>query len=512
MFYSILFPEGKQWNRHKLVKQPDCFKDTGLDKLSGLFESSAKELLDVFFTPLSDIRIIKYRQHILQDLSNERIRSSCTAFSDSINATALRMAAIRKSLVLSGKKNVCYVAEGTMLECAEEYCRAITMFSAESTSMQFKSAGLRDFSAYLKQYCNSQTFTNLYERVKRLRDGFNSIRYCMLINNGTIKIRTYEGQKDFTQQVLTLFERFRQGEVNDYRRKTEEEPYAGHVEEAVLHLLSGMYKRIFNDLNDFCTAYSDFEDSTLLRFADEIRFYLFWINLTAPLKAAGLQFCYPVIAENPAHLYARDCFDITLALKKNGSVVTNDFTLDDPERIIVITGPNQGGKTTFARTFAQLHWLAAIGLNVPGHSALLCLFDHILTHFEREEKISSLNGKLQDDLVRLHYLLEKATKHSIVIINEIFSSTTTADALLLGTKMMDMLTDRECPAVVVTFLDELALHGPETVSMMSLADPDDAAKRSFKIVRKPPDGLAYAVQLAEKHGLTYKKLYERLGQ
>ncbi len=126
--------------------------------------------------------------------------------------------------------------------------------------------------------------------------------------------------------------------------------------------------------------------------------------------------------------------------------------------------------------------------------------------------MSTLNGKLQDDLVRLHELLQKATSRSIIIVNEIFASTTLSDALSLGGHMMEILTKLNAPAVLVTFLDELAVYGPETVSMMSTIREDDPTKRTFRIIRKPPDGLAYALHIASKHRLTYQQLCGRLSK
>jgi len=63
----------------------------------------------------------------------------------------------------------------------------------------------------------------------------------------------------------------------------------------------------------------------------------------------------------------------------------------------------------------------------------------------------------------------------------------------------------------VTFIDEFASLAESTVSMMSTVDEDDAMRRTFLVVRRPADGLAYAATLAQKHRLGYDTLKERLG-
>ena len=506
-FRSILFdePDGAI---EPSVKAPDFFRDLNLDQIVDGITANRQEydLKPFFHTPLTRPDTIAYRQEIMRDLEDAVRFGVFASFSS-------RMRTMRQHRAAIAKLHCTHHKEGWFLEAASVYCEAIESLRDELAKLTLNARGLQAFRDYLTQYAGSDAFRTLLTQVRHLKSRLSGIRYSLRIKDHCVTVSHYGTGIDYSAAIEEVFARFKQGAVKDYRVKLPESSYMNHVKARVLESVALLNPEIFAALSSFCVEHKDFVEGTIAVFDREIQFYLAYLEYLGSFKRAGLEFCYPRVSDACKEVFVRESFDLALAgqlIRENAAVVRNDFRLEGQERILVVTGPNQGGKTTFARMFGQLHYLACLGGPVPGTEARLYRFEGLFTHFERAESVGTLRGKLQDDLTRIHGILRQASPRSIVIMNEIFSSTTLQDAAYLGKKVLDRISQLDALCVCVTFLDELSSLNEKTVSVVASVDPDDPTMRTYRIERKPADGLAYALAIAERYRLTYACLKERM--
>jgi len=505
---SLLFPRADDPLRDGLRDEPEFFHDLNLGPVVEAITAGRGEYdLEPFFRArLGDLDAIAYRQEAMRDMEDRTLRLSVASFAE-------RMRTMRERLAVAGKSRYELEKRRWHLAAAEAYTEAVERLVHDLTEIDLSSRALRGFRDDLSACARSVSFRTLADEARSVVAALEAIRYCMLIHGDRVTVLPYDGENDYSAAVEETFRKFRQGAVKDYRRQFKDASGMNHVDAEVAYRVALLNPDTFGALARFCGRHADFVDPAIASFDREVQFYAATLEFADRLRETGLPFCIPEISDRRKDVFARGTFDVALATKRvreGATVVTNDFFLQGDERILVVTGPNQGGKTTLARTFGQTHYLASLGCPVPGTQARLFLYDRLFTHFEREEDITNLRGKLEDDLVRIRGILGHATPESVVIINEIFSSTTLEDALFLGREVLARLVGLDLLCVFVTFLDELSALGEKTVSMVAAVDARDPARRTFKVERQPADGLAYALAIAEKHRVTYRDLTERI--
>ncbi len=515
-FHNILFERAED-DLEEQPTAPQFFVDLNLDQVVETITAGrdAYNLKPFFYTPLKDVSTINYRHEVMQDLEDKTLYECIRSFGQ-------RLRTMREYLAQAGKLSNVYQKQKWFLDAVGVYCEAVQTLASDLALANPASRGLLAFRDYVAAYAASDAFTSLVADTAQRNIDLASVKYTVHVKEECFTVRKYDGEGDYSAEVGATFEKFKQGAVKEYLAKFRSWPEMTYVEEVVVDFVARLYPDVFRNLQAYCTKHVNYLDPTIALFDRQIQFYLAYLDFVVSFKRSGLSFCYPEVSDRDKEVCGYEGFDLALANKLLGGktpVVCNDFYLKGKERIFVVSGPNQGGKTTFARTFGQLHYLAALGCQVPGKGARLFLFDKLFTHFEKEENIENLRGKLEDDLFRIHAILDQATPRSIIIMNEIFTSTTLQDAIFLSKKILEKIVRLDLLCVCVTFIDELSSLSEKTVSVASTVVPDNPGvrgpegtplMRTFKIVRKPADGLAYALSIAEKHRLTYNGLKERL--
>jgi len=505
-FRSILTPGDRTLAIDRRTSD-DALHDLALDRVLDRLIQRAPAAAGAFRTLCVDETEIVYRQEVFASLTDETVHAAVTAFLGEMDRAAVADA---------GAAHAHYPFEGELwhLEAVLRYVGAViglTDALADSVAAQ-RSAALSGLVDHLTGYRGSAAFTRLEREAGGCRDELDALEYNVLIRGGKVIVAPVDDEDDLREAVLDTFARFRSGDP-EYAAETFRDPGLDHVQAWVLEKVALVHPGAFDRLRRFTASTADYRDGIVQRFSAEVWFYLAWLDHIAPLQRAGLPFCAPVVSADVKELDARDTFDVALATRlvsDSEPVVRNDISLTDGERVIVVSGPNQGGKSTTARAFGQLHHLAGIGCPVPGRTARVFLCDRVLTAFEREEQLDDLEGRLGAEIQRMHELIGQATGSTVLVLNEVFSSTALQDARVLTRDILHRILDVDALAVCVTFINELSRLDARTVSMVSTVDPHDPAIRTFRVERRDADGRAYARALAARHALAGPQITDRM--
>jgi len=173
----------------------------------------------------------------------------------------------------------------------------------------------------------------------------------------------------------------------------------------------------------------------------ELAFYVGCVNLHEQLARKGEPTCFPLPAAAEEHrLSFRGLYDVCLALSLDQRVVGNDANADKQD-LVMVTGANQGGKSTFLRSVGLAQLMMQCGMFVPANSFCSSVCDGLFTHYKREEDTSMKSGKLDEELSRMSDIVDHLTSHPMILFNESFAATNEREGSEIARQIVSALLD-----------------------------------------------------------------------
>lgn len=504
--YDILFKKEVKLNN----EMPSFFINLNLNQvLDTIYKNEDdKQLSKYFYTPV-DIENIIYRQDLFKELDKREFFVEFNAFFGRLKRIYERYKDNEYEVNTSwdGKKNLIKLIN-LYIEAIDEY------YNILKNNNDIKSEAIISLRQYLKEFTENIAYINLKKEINIIGEMVSKIRYTMVFKGCDIYISPFDEtkDKDFSPYVQDALKGFEWESQKEYNYSVNEIASSKLIDHNILEALSKIYKNEFKIINEFCKKYNNFYDENLYKIVIDSRFYITYYNFMEKFKSLDLPFSYPEFINN----YNEECndlYDLALAIRlsyRKENVVLNSYNLDGNERVIIISGPNQGGKTTFARALGEIHYLASLGMQVPARYAKLKVISNIYTIFKTEEELDTLNGKLQNELVMVKDVIDKMDSNSFLIFNEIFASTTSLDGYDLSKNIINIIKEKNAMAIFITFIDELSKVSDITVAYRSNVRADNPMIRTYKITKEETDGKAYASAISKKYHLTYDEIRGRL--
>lgn len=226
---------------------------------------------------------------------------------------------------------------------------------------------------------------------------------------------------------------------------------------------------------------------------DEIGFYVGCLNLKEALTQAGISVCIPQLSSEPRSRVFSGLVDASLPLIGVKSVVGNDFDYTD-KALYVVTGANQGGKSTFLRSIGQSQLMLQAGMFVAAKHYTGPVSTGLFTHFRKEEDAKMDSGKLDEELARMSRLVCEIRPGATVLFNESFAATNEREGAEIGRQITQALLDSQVEVFTVTHLYQLSRpfyeqKDPRFVFLRAQRLSDGT--RSFRLAPGEPETTGY---------------------
>lgn len=478
------------WNADAVTA--DLALTTMLEAMAGsddyIFEVSRKVILEGV---TGDLDVIRYRQDVLKDCLAQ------PAVVRELYAVAIAAKEKQKANYLGTLGRY----PDWVLRSAIDSMRTFVIFLKQLRAIAgihgdgFVSEGWRAFFAMLRQDLDDSYFALIEDHLKELtfRNGELLSAGLGKANKGSDYVLHRSPCRRWTISSwwTGLFEQQRPMYRFELHPRDEAGARAlGELRNRGISLAATALGQAADHVRDFFTA---------LRV--ELAFYVGCLNLHDQLIRKGEPVCMPVpAAPDEDRLSFRGLYDASLALTINQRVVGNDMS-GDMKELVVITGPNTGGKSTFLRSVGLAQLMMQAGMFVAARDFSSSLCDGLFTHYKREEDQTMQSGKFDEELGRMSDVVDHIRPHSMVLLNESFAATNEREGSEIARQIISALLERRIRVFCVTHLYELAhsfFERNKGNALFLRAQRQDSGGRTFKLLEGEPLRTSFGEDLYDK--------------
>ncbi len=552
--FSLLWPDGRRTISAEINKQSAL--DLDLQKLVDFmsFDSKHRESLDAIVNSLClDAGTINYRLDIIDELVRFPVLVRCI---EGLLPVLRDLKYYETFLSLEWKTSLQEAI--WRLRELEHYVECVQRLADAFKGIrnELSSQALRKLSTLVLKVQGDPVFIRLVDTLPDLLSkirSLSSITIGVNLDAGMMPceatlISINENKYKDSPFFKSLFGDDKWQGIAPLHRAPEGSQYASPLMIPLFRDISKIMEKTTQPLAKALKEFVSINSRVFTKLQGDFLFYLGALKLIDTLQRCGLPVARPEVLDKEMRRFvAKDIYNIDLALhlfKRNeqkpegvsAGIVTNDFSEGEEGRIIIITGPNRGGKTTLVQALGLAQIMMQVGLYVPAREAAMSICDNIFTHYPALEKLEKGTGRFGEEAQRIGSVFKSATRYSVILLNESLSSTSGGESLYLAQDIVRVLRMMGTRAVYATHLHGLAASVGElnedtpgeskVLSMVALiethSEPEEKNSRgsrkplkirpTFKIVPGPPEGHSYAIDLAHRFGISKEQLISTLVQ
>ncbi|MCG6972391.1 MAG: hypothetical protein LJE66_04530 [Desulfobacterales bacterium] len=447
-----------------------------------IFEVAKKAVIGAMNT---DLETIRYRQGILKDcLKNSAIvRDIYQIPIESMKNKKKHWYSIfssSPSALLANATELMQMFVGLLIKLKN---------IADENADKFESEGFARFFAMIRKELEDEYIEDIQDHLRELK-----FREGVLISaelgegnegNGYMLRKAIEKKQRWIKRVLV--------------KKPPVYSFSIHPrDEAGARALSELKTRGINLAANALGQSADHIDNFFKMLQVELAFYIGCLNLYEQLEQIDepISFPRPATLDERRH-FSHGLYDVCLALTMKQKIIGNDVNADDKD-LVIITGANQGGKSTFLRSMGLAQLMMQCGMFVPAEFFCSNICDGLFTHYQREEDAAMESGKLDEELVRMSVIADNIRDNSLLLFNESFAATNEREGSEIARQITRALVEKRIKVFFVTHLYEFAhaLYKKDMENTIFLrAERQADGTRTFKVVEGAPLETSYGEDL-----------------